>query len=45
VGRTKYRVPQDTAKVTPVFAGAMDVVAGRDLMQPKTMAAHHDGQK
>jgi hypothetical protein len=44
VGRTEYRIPKHTAKTGPTFAGAMHMLAGRDLMQPKSLSTHDYGQ-
>jgi hypothetical protein len=44
-GRAKYRVPKHTAEVTAVFADTTCVLAGHNLMQPKSLSAHGRGQK
>ena len=44
-GRTEYRIPKDTAKPAMTFAGVTCILAGRDLMQAKSLPAYSDGQK
>jgi hypothetical protein len=44
-GRAEYRIPKDTAEPAMTFAGVTCILAGRDLMQAKSLSAHSDGQK
>src|ERR1700722_5307280 len=45
VRRAEYRVPKDPANTSSAFAGAVRVPRGHDLMQTKSLSAHHGGQK
>jgi hypothetical protein len=44
-GRTEYRIPKDASEPAMTFAGVTCILAGRDLMQAKSLPAHSDGQK
>jgi hypothetical protein len=44
-GRTEYRIPKEAAEMGTVLGRAMCVLAGHDLMQPKSLPAHCGSQK
>jgi len=44
-GWTEYRIPKDASEPAMTFAGVTCILAGRDLMQAKSLPAHSDGQK
>jgi hypothetical protein len=43
--RAKYRIPQNAAEATTAFADVVRVLAGRDLMQAKSLSGYGHGQR